>query len=260
MNRPRVVALSGVVLAAALALSFTCIRASAGQGPFYVVPASATNECTNVPHCSGVTGPWVVIPAGGEATYLLRCPERHGFAVGGTDARVSSHDVQVWFDGQLGAPIGVPSHKTTTGAAVLFHATSGDGKAAWFQPTVGCSSLAESTQRSTVSALPGVTAGPPLDVHAASLQVGNELPYLQRQTCPRGETIASWWVAFAFIGGPPVLSLAEHLFTMKHAIVAKHRSLLVGIRTSANVDAAAGPYPHVFQMQVGIQCHVRSKS
>jgi hypothetical protein len=212
-----------------------------------------------VPRCAGVTGPWVVIPAHGEAAFLLRCPERRGYAVGGTDARVSSSAVQVWFDGQLGAPIGSPSLKTSTGAAVLFHATSGNGEPAWFQPTVGCRSLVENTERSTVSARPGVPAGPPSDFHAVTIHVGNALPYLQRVTCPRGETLLSWWATFAFAAGPPQLSLARNLFTTKHQIVGD-RSLLVAIRTGDDLDSAADPYPEVFEMQVGIECRMRSKS
>jgi hypothetical protein len=249
----------GAAISVVFAMPSSLATASPGGNPFYVVPVPQTNECTNVPHCSGVTGPWVVIPAHREATFLLRCPERHGFSVGGTDARVSSPVVQVWFDGELGAPIGTPSFKTSTGAAVLFHATSGNGKPGWFQPTVGCSSLAESSERSTVSALPGIPAGPPPDLHAVSFDVTNAVRYGQRVTCPRTEKLGSWWASFAFLAGPPELSLAGNLFSTRHAVFA-HRSLVVAIRTGNNLDSAAGAYPEEYEIQVGIACHARSKS
>ena len=51
---------------------------------------------------------------GGEATFLFGCPERRAFMVGGTDARASSGEVRVRFDGRLGAPNGESRHATVT--------------------------------------------------------------------------------------------------------------------------------------------------
>src|SRR4029079_9843624 len=83
------------------------------------------------------------------ATFLVTCPKRRGF-VGGSDTRASSKDVQVWFDGQVGAPV---PQSVTTGAFLLFHAVTTNGRPGSFQPTIGCVKvLAQTKGRSTVSA------------------------------------------------------------------------------------------------------------
>ena len=142
ISRRLTVVLGLFVLAGALA---TGGSARPSGGPFYLVPAP-TNECHAVKNCVGVVGSWVLLPAHSEASFLLGCPKRHGFIIGGTDSRASSPDVHVWFDGTLGAPIGFPPSSVKLGAVLLFHATAESGRQGWFQPTIGCVSLTSKTQ------------------------------------------------------------------------------------------------------------------
>ena len=99
------------LLAGAFALPGAVSASEAGT-PFFIAP-SATHECDGLSFCFGITGPWVVVPATGEATFLLACPVRaaskSAFIVGGSDALSSSGNIRVWFDGRLGAPIGSPA-------------------------------------------------------------------------------------------------------------------------------------------------------
>ena len=85
--------------------------------------------------CLPVTGPWVVVPAGG-IDYELACPIE-GYVVAGTDARVATADVDVWFRGETGSPVG-PG--VTTRRSVVFHAARVPPKAATssFRPFLGC--------------------------------------------------------------------------------------------------------------------------
>jgi hypothetical protein len=226
--------------------------------PFYVVPTPQTKECTGVAHCVAVTGPWIVIPAHQEATYLLRCPQPHGYFVGGTDARASSTGVRVWFDGQLGAPIGAPSTQTSTGAALLFHATANNHRIAWFQPVLGCIDLTPSTKRSTLSAPPGAPPSVPLDLRAVGIGLAPSTKYLQRVNCAAKEKFVGWWHTLAFFAGPPNLSHVTP-FTIRHQIEGG-RSLVVFFRTSDVLAVAAAPYPEVVEAQIGVTCAQRARS
>lgn len=233
--------------------------ADTAGSPFSVKPTATTKECRGVSHCVGVTGPWVVVPARGEATYLLRCPDPHGYTVGGTDARASSSSVQIWFDGQLGAPIGTPSFQTSTGAALLFHATTINGRPGSFAPILGCVSLKQVSSRSTVSAsliagLPGTAASPPLDLHAATVQL---LPHViyppQRVTCRANEKLVGRWHALAYLSGPPDLS---HIHGLRlHSIVKGDELLVSYITTESSLFDTVGPYPEV---QIGVMCKPRA--
>ncbi len=83
MHAVRVATACSIVVGAALVPVSTGFAQNAGN-PFYLVP-SPTGECRNVSNCVAVNGPWVVVPAKGTATFLLSCPVRRGFIVGGTD-------------------------------------------------------------------------------------------------------------------------------------------------------------------------------
>jgi hypothetical protein len=222
--------------------------------PFYVVPTQTSKECDGVARCVGVTGPWVAVPARGEATYLLDCPERHRYLIGGTDARASSNSVRVWFDGQLGAPIGAPSSQTSTGAALLFHAVTTNGKPGSFEPTLGCVALKPNSARSTVSArqgavLPGTTPSAPLDLHAVTVELSPGAKYAQRVSCLKNGKIVGWWQALTFLTGPPDVSHANAL-TVQHLV--RHGSVLIAlIETKSPLFLALGAYPEV---QIGVKC------
>jgi hypothetical protein len=203
---------------AILCLAIACAAvatpfASGASGPFYFAPPP-TGECTNVANCQASVGPWVVVPANGEASFLLSCPSRHGYIVAGTDARASSGSVRVWFDGWLGAPGGLPPTTAPGGAALLFHALSMNGKPASFQPILGCVSLIQKTKITSISirlstATPGVPPASPIDFHSQTIVIG--FASLDRIVlrCPSNETLVGSWHSFAFqtLGPPPRLYL-----------------------------------------------------
>ncbi len=97
--------------------------------------ARAADECKGLRVCLPVAGPWVVVPAGG-IDYELACPVQ-GYVVAGTDARVGAADVDVWFRGETGSPVG-PG--VTTRRSVVFHAARVPDRAATssFRPFLGC--------------------------------------------------------------------------------------------------------------------------
>ena len=97
--------------------------------------ARAADECKGLRVCLPVTGPWVVVPAGG-VDYELACPLA-GYIVAGTDARVATSDVDVSFRGEPGSPVG-PG--VTTRRSILYHAARirpGAGTTS-FEPFIGC--------------------------------------------------------------------------------------------------------------------------
>jgi hypothetical protein len=103
--------------------------------------ASAADECSGLPICLPVSGPWVVIPARtatqpARVQYLLRCP-LEGYIVAGTDVRLADPDIDVSIRGETGSPVG-PG--VTTARAVLFVATYVGTRRAptTFRPFVGC--------------------------------------------------------------------------------------------------------------------------
>jgi hypothetical protein len=166
-----------------------------------------TQECNKIKVCVHVVGPWVAVPATGEATWLLECAKRQG-SVGGTDARASSVHVHVWFDGQIGAPI---SQGVTTGSFLLFHAVSDNGQAGSFEPFLGCIPIKkQSSSRSTLSGrriaapLPGTPVGVPLDPRATLVALSAGSSQTASQACPKKETLVGSWSGIAFSSqGPP---------------------------------------------------------
>ncbi len=185
--------------------------------PFYLIPAT-TKECRNVSHCRAVSGPWVAVPAHGDATFLFGCPMRRSFVVGGSDARASSAAVRVWFDGQLGAPIGTPRFSAKDGGVLLFHAATNNGRPGSFQPILGCVSLIDLSKRATVSArqasgVPGTAPGAPLDLHAEQVALGLATGVVKPKAtlrCPTNEKLVGTWNAFAMgTAIPPSLAYAK---------------------------------------------------
>jgi hypothetical protein len=211
MNRASRLAIAvSTVFALAVSAFAAGSPAKTAASPFYLLPA-ATKECQNVTHCKGVPGPWVYIPANGEATFLFGCPERRSFVVGGSDARASSTDVLVTYDGQLGAPIGEPKISAKNGAVLLFHATTVNGKPGSFQPILGCVSLTDLSKRSTVSArlatsVPGTNPGAPLDLRSTEVEL-QLATGLRRPTidlaCSKREKLVGSWSAIAFSTASP---------------------------------------------------------
>jgi hypothetical protein len=229
--------------ASLLVLSAPNVLASTAGSPFYFVP-SPTTECQNVAGCVAAVGPWVAVPAKGEATFLFGCPTIHGYIVDGTDARASSTDIRVWYDGQLGAPLAYPPSSATNGAILIFHAVSNVGRAGFFQPILGCVSLRQAGKSSTLSdrpgwpgptrftagvqvaqtlrllepeatSLPGTNPAPPIEPHAIlstiQPQTGpNRSVPATASTCVTGQRLVGNWSAVAFLtSGPPALVYAS---------------------------------------------------
>ena len=249
----------GMLLAVTLALvcgAFAGIgRATTAGGPFYLVP-SPTKECSSVPSCVSVTGPWVVVPAHGEVTYLVSCPNRIKFLTGGTDAQASSDDIRVWWDGPLGAPLGTPLHResptSNAGTVLLFHAVSNDGRMGSFQPSLGCIKLQDLTKRSTLSARvvaagPAVTPSAALDLRAKQVLLGPGLTLTAKSSCVRKEKIVGSWYSLAFeTPKPPDLS---HVGAVSVETRVRDNAVVAVIRTQDSL-----PEPPQAEVQVGAMC------
>ena len=193
------------------------------------------------------------MPARGEATFLFGCPMHRGFIVGGTDARASAADVRVWFDGQLGAPIGASPSNAEDGAVLLFHALTYNLRAAFFQPILGCVSLTQASKRSTVSillsgALPGRPPVASLDLRANTHRHSARAVKLPTLTvCPTGETLVGSWSGVAFAtSAPPAQAYARDVTIRTfdrggkvHAVFAIANALFVPLAPIAEVQVGA---------------------
>lgn len=247
-----------ISVAATAFLASTWLRsapggASVAGSPFYVVP-SPTGECENVPACSAVTGPWVVVPAHAEATYLISCPSSEGFLVGGTDARASSGDIEVWFDGILGAPIGVPTTDASRNSSLLFHAIAENGKPGSFQPIIGCITLKELDPRYPLGELPGVAASPAPTLRARLIQLvpGKQYGRLAPATserCLAGQTIVGEWTALVFfMPEPPDVAGIAREASIHPSVSGDTVRALISTKPAL---FSSGSYPDV---QVGLKC------
>lgn len=243
-----------VLVAGAIACSASD-SATAGHSPLYVPPpanSAPTSECANLNYCYGVRGPWVVVPAQGEATFLLGCPERElaagGFLLAGADSRASSSKIRVWYDGGLGAPLG---HETTQSSltGLLFHATSGDGVRGTFQPVVGCISLKQASKRSTLSAQ-RASSGPK---HAAPTPIYRSANVILEpgwnrtisKSCLAHEKLVGSWSAIAYgTSTPPKLPSAAAV-TVGTTLAG--RTVVARVRTSTSI-------PYLIRIQVGAVC------
>jgi len=210
-------------------------------------PPKAT-PCKGQKMCITVNGPWVAIPARGEATFLLECPKRQG-TVGGVDVLASSTDVRVtWDAGVPAAPI--HSGGTTTGAYLLFRAVSASGKAGLMQPWIGCLPPPPANPRSTTSArvAPKITKpGKPLDLWQTSVAVHTGHQTATRACGSKGERLLSGWQATAFkVDTPPSPAAAGHV----HAtFMLEDGRAAVSIETGSGIPAGSEP-----EVQVGAVC------
>lgn len=112
------------------ALALSALAAGVAQ------PAGAADECRGLPVCLPVEGPWVVVPAGQDAQWQLRCPRR-GYIVAGTDARVADPATDVSFRAETGSPVapGVATRSSALFTAVSTRARPGPTT---FRPFIGC--------------------------------------------------------------------------------------------------------------------------
>jgi hypothetical protein len=203
--------------------------------------APTANPCAEVKNCKSVDGPWVAVPASGEATFLLECPKRAG-TIGGTDALVSSKDVRVTWEGNTGSPV---RPGTTTIYFAFFHAASAKGKVGFFQPYIGCIPPEKVNPRSTVSARITKPEGF-LDRRQTlfALKVGKQKA---SQSCKKGERLLSGWHTVVFgtaaAPDPKLVSKVHVLLTIANGKV------LAAIQT----DPGMPPSAHA-ELQLGAVC------
>ena len=201
--------------------------------------AGATNECKGVKTCIDVPGPWVAVPAQGEAWFLLECPKRQGTVVG-VDARATSTDIHVTFDGLLGSPVG-PGR--TTGSFILFRGVSGRHRLGLFEPRIGCTPPPSGGGQTTSYLL--TPAGGPLNIAATTLSV---TPGSVRQLtlgCVHGQSLVDSWAATAFPKPvSPALAGAVHV-----------ERTVSGGRVSVKIVASETlPGAAQAEVQIGVRC------
>jgi hypothetical protein len=204
-------------------------------------PAGAANECAGIPRCIPVTGPWVAVPAHGEVTFALECPQGRGI-VGGTDAQASSLDVRATFDGILGSPV---AFGRTTLSSAYFRAVSATHKPGAFKPFIGCIPAQNQITNTLSSKITPV--GPPLDLKMKLVRVNPGFQQSVSVSCPADESLVDSWNATAFTGAaPPTPGLASAIRVQ--TAIAGHRATL-SITVSEALPPASGA-----EVQVGVRC------
>ena len=171
------------------------------------LPASATNECRGLQVCVPVAGPWV-LASPGQIEYQLACPKR--FVVGGLDAELSSHGIDIGFVGSLGSPVN-PGITTSTSAVFLGRLVRGRDVAASFRPHIGCVPASGGGQRGQTAYHP-FAPGKPSVRHVTQIvvQPGHTRHYVEQ--CTRNERLAAATHAIGFFGDtPPPVSLARSI-------------------------------------------------
>jgi hypothetical protein len=221
-------------------------------------PAKA-NPCAEVKNCKVTEGPWVAVPATGEADFLLECPKRSG-TIGGTDALTDTPDVRVTWEGNTGSPV---RPGTTTVFFAFFRAISAKGKAGLFQPYIGCIPQQKVKPRATVSAR--VAHAAVFLVAARSAAVTHPGAFLDRrqtlfslksgasqtasQACGKHERLLSGWYAVVF-GTTTVPKAGSSLASKVHATISTTSGKVVAsVQTDAGIPAAARA-----ELQVGALC------
>lgn len=201
--------------------------------------AGATTECKGVKTCIDVPGPWVAVPAQGEALFLLECPKRQGTVVG-VDSLATSRDIHVTFDGLLGGPIG-PGR--TTGSYILFRGLSGHHQLGLFEPRIGCTPPPTGGPQTTAFQL--APAGGALNIAATTLPIA---PGSVRQLtlgCVHGQSLVDSWAATAF--PQPVSPALAGAVRVERTV--RGGQISVKIVVSETLPAAA----HA-SVQIGVRC------
>ena len=203
--------------------------------------ATAAGECNGIPRCIPVEGPWVSVPANGEAKFMLQCPQGRGI-IAGTDAQASSPDVRATFDAILGAPVAFGRSTNTT---ALFRAVSAHHRPGLFKPFIGCIP-APTAVRNTI-ATKATPLGAPLDLRALTLKLTPGFQRTVTLACPNGESLVDSWTATAFGStNPPSPALASAV-TVKSRIVKGQARLTIFASEALPRSAQA-------QLQIGVRC------
>jgi hypothetical protein len=215
------------------------VVAAAVAGGLVAPGARAAGECSGLPQCISVAGPWVVVPARGTVEFLLGCPGGKGI-VGGTDARVSATAISVSFDAILGSPV---SPGRTTDGEVLFRAVADDHRAGEFQPYLGCVPTAGSV-RNTTGVLP---VGPALDLHATSITAAPGGAHRGAVGCSQGEQLVDSWTATAFATAAPTAPALA-------AAIAVRSGIRDGVAAASVVARRGLPAAAHALVQLGVRC------
>jgi len=226
------VRLRGLILVAILAaLAVAAIPGGAG----------AANECSGIPRCIPVEGPWVAVPANGEAKFMLQCPQGRGI-VAGTDAQADTQDVRATFDAILGSPV---SFGRSTNSTVLFRAVSAHHRAGLFKPFIGC--IPSPTSVRNTIATKAVPLGAPLDLRAVTLKLSPGLQRTITVACPNGEALVDSWNATAFTGQTPPSPALASAVTVKSQVVKGQARVTI---------FASEALPRTAQavLQIGLRC------
>jgi hypothetical protein len=207
------------------------------------VPATggAANECNGIPRCIPVEGPWVAVPANGEADFALGCPGGKG-VVAGTDGLASSTDIRATYDALLGSPV---AFGRSTRTAVLFRALSAHHRPGWFKPFIGCIPLPSSV-RNTV-ATQASPLGSPLNYVAAVVPISPGFQRTVTLTCPVGQSLVDSWssTASTATNPPPAgIATAVNVQTKVH-----NRQAKVLVSASEALPRGLG-----LVVQVGVRC------
>lgn len=203
--------------------------------------AGAANECSGIPKCIAVVGPWVAVPAQGEVDFVLGCPGGKGI-VAGTDARGSSIDIRASFDAILGSPV---AFGRSTHTSVLFRAVSARHRPGAFEPFVGCIP-APASVRNTI-ATEASPLGAPLDYVDRIIRVRAGFERVVTLSCPLGEALVDSWNATAFATERPAETGLAAAISV-HTQISGARALM---RVSASEALPAGAGAEV---QVGVRC------
>ena len=203
--------------------------------------AGAAGECNGIPRCIPVEGPWVAVPANGEAKFMLQCPQGRGI-IAGTDAQASSQDVRATFDAILGAPV---SLGRSTSTAALFRAVSAHHRVGLFKPFIGCIP-APSAVRNTI-ATKATPLGAPLDLRAVTLKLTPGYQRTVTLACPNGEALVDSWTATAFGSATPPSPALASAVTVKSRIVRGQARLTIFASEALPRSAQA-------QLQIGVRC------
>jgi hypothetical protein len=201
----------------------------------------AANECSGIPKCIPVEGPWVQVPASGEVEYELACPGGKG-VVAGTDGEGSSTDIRASFDAILGAPV---AYGRTTHSAVLFRAVSAHHKAGWFKPFIGCIPLPSSVRNTVASKASPL--GAPLDYVAKTIAIRPGFQGTVTLTCPVGDSLVDSWTATASSLTTPPRAAFANAILVQSKLGARQAKLLVSVNETLPRGLGA-------EVQVGFRC------
>ena len=162
--------------------------------------ARTTRECNGFPQCVPVAGPWVLAPGRAETQWQLACPK--GYVVGGTDAELTTHALDVVFRATLGSPVN-PGISTSRTAVFLGRLVAGRNPAASFRPHIGCIPGAGGGQRVPTVHHKVYPPGRPTVLRATTLKVAAGATRHVTAGCRAGERLVTSSDAIGFRSKQP---------------------------------------------------------